>query len=260
MEAGSATTDTSTGVFEVHSALSTTNASRYVAGTDFPITDVDVQNRFLPSEKSQYERDFEGIPSALNDTGQLVEKQTYRYFPDGRRSTPKDGTTESPSGGGTVSREYAGDPVPDSDFWDFTEAVLDVFAVFETAVGESAPVFVTEVTGIANADVCEVGKDGAVDWESPAGSLSRKPGKYETRSVEYPENEVVSVSGTVGNQDEAVRSEEAETLLIRNSEAVEASVRKADFWSVVPLNHRRRTDQETDAVEKYPVAVATLSA
>lgn len=69
----SATTETSTGVFDVHSDVSMTNASRYDAGTVFQSVEVDAPNLFLPSEKSQYERDFGGMPSALNDTGQLEE-------------------------------------------------------------------------------------------------------------------------------------------------------------------------------------------
>lgn len=50
-----------------------TNASRYDAGTAFQSVEVEIQNLFLPSEKSQYERDFEGTPSALSDTGQFEE-------------------------------------------------------------------------------------------------------------------------------------------------------------------------------------------
>ncbi|MFZ3232317.1 MAG: hypothetical protein WA194_02080 [Patescibacteria group bacterium] len=50
-----------------------TNASSYDAGTVFQSVEVDAPNLFLPSGKSQYERDFGGMPSALNDTGQLEE-------------------------------------------------------------------------------------------------------------------------------------------------------------------------------------------
>lgn len=260
--AESATTDTSTGVFEVHSALSTTNASRYVAGTDFPITDVDVQNRFLPSEKSQYERDFGGIPSTLNDTGQVVEKQTYRYFPDGKRSTPEDGRMASPSGGRTGSFENPEAPLEETFLADLDAAALESFADFKTEAAETAPDFVpgnpAEATdAVAGTDDCEGAGD--VCWYS-SGSTSGNPGKYETRSAEYPENEVVSVSGTTGNHEDAVRREAVERLLIRNSEAVEASVRKVVLSNVVPLNQRRRTDQEIDANLKNPVVVVTFSA
>ena len=66
-------TEISMGVFDVHCAVSMTNASRYDAGTVFQSVEVDAQNLFLPSEKSQYDRDFDGTPSALKDTGQFEE-------------------------------------------------------------------------------------------------------------------------------------------------------------------------------------------
>ena len=67
------------------------------------------------------------------------------------------------------------------------------------------------------------------------------------------------MSGTVGNHEDAVRRETAERFLTRNSEAVEASTRKAVFTSVAPLNHSRRTEPDIVAVEKNPVAVGTLA-
>lgn len=70
----------------------------------------------------------------------------------------------------------------------------------------------------------------------------------------------MSASGTVDNQDEAVRREAVERFFMRNSEDVDESILKDVFTSVAPLNHNRRTDHEIVAVEKNPVAVATLAA
>ena len=48
------------------------------------------------------------------------------------------------------------------------------------------------------------------------------------------------------------------TVLIRNSEDVDASIRNAVFGKVVPENVSLKTDPMATAWEKYPEAVATL--
>jgi len=68
------------------------------------------------------------------------------------------------------------------------------------------------------------------------------------------------VSGTANNQDDAVLREAVERFFMRNSEDVDESIRKDVLTSVAPLNHNRRTDHDIVAVEKNPVAVATLPA
>lgn len=88
---------------------------------------------------------------------------------------------------------------------------------------------------------------------------SGNAGTKEILSGEYPENDVVNQSGITANPDETVLSDAIPvTVLIRNSEDVDASIRNAVFGKVVPENVSLKTDPMATAWEKYPEAVATL--
>lgn len=170
------------------------------------------------------------------------------------RSIHEDGTSEKPSGSNIGSAEYPTDAA--FFFGDF--AILET--VFASTVQVHAAESEDEPEETATISVVPVPFETPEVPEISTVSDSGKSGEKEILSAAYQENDVVRASGKVGNQDEAVRREAAERFLIRNSEDVDESIRKDVFTNVAPLNHNRRTDHDIVAVEKNPVAVATLAA
>ncbi|MFZ3232318.1 MAG: hypothetical protein WA194_02085 [Patescibacteria group bacterium] len=170
------------------------------------------------------------------------------------RSIHEDGTSEKPSGSNIGSAEYP----TDAAFF------FGDFAILETVVVIAAQVHATESEDepeeTATTGVATFPFESPETSEDASASGSGNAGEKEILSAAYPENDVVRASGTADNQDEAVRREAVERFLIRNSEDVDESIRKDVFTSVAPLNHNRRTDHDIVAVEKNPVAVATLAA
>lgn len=82
-------------------------------------------------------------------------------------------------------------------------------------------------------------------WESIG---SGNAGTKEILSDEYPENDVVNQSGIAGNHDETVLSDDIpDTVLIRNSEEVDTSIRNAVFGKVSQENASLRIDPTTTA-------------
>lgn len=226
---------------------------------------MEVPYRLRPSGKNQYPLLPDGGHSTLNETGQLVEKHSNRYFPFDSRSTPAEGTTKNPSGIGISffgnADSALGFLVVDFTETAFGETVFPVAVLETVAFGTVIPEADTEVVDKGLVGAVEVGTETVGEpWETDPDShatSSGNGGKKSMRSAEYPENDVVKVRATVGSPEERVRKAAVDRFLIRNSEDVDESARMAVFGNVVPENAKRNTGQRISAREKYPVSVAT---
>ena len=161
----------------------------------------------------------------------------------------------NPSGTGI----FAVIPVFETDFSETPETLFETGCSVVSSGGYE-PVAETDCSeDSASAAVSPEPSSTTVSDSAPGGSsFETNGGLNDIRSAEYPENEVVNQSGKTGIHEAWVRSFGTETLLILNADEVEASILMDVFWSVRPVNERRRKGQEYSAQSKYPVDVATF--
>lgn len=152
-------------------------------------------------------------------------------------------------------------PVFETDFFKVPEALSETAPPTVSSKG-CEPVAETDCSENSASDSGTVSPEPlstTVSDSVPTGSSPETNGGLnDIRSAEYPENEVVNQSGKTGIHEAWVRSFGTETLLILNADEVEASILMDVFWSVRPVNERRRKGQEYSAQSKYPVDVATF--
>lgn len=209
---------------------------------------MEAPKRLRPSENSQYPFPPFGTPVTPKETGQEEEKHAYRYFPEGRRSTPEDGTSSiwSVSTGGGGGRSFS------EEIAFFVLKAGDVFKRLSQDPEDAEPVpeipSDTEYWGISASE--------SASSELPVAELGNG-GTNSMRSDEYPENEVVNPSGNTGSPEDIVRRELSADDLMRNSDDVESSTRIRVFSRVAPEKESLKMGPIISAREKYPDAVPT---